>query len=91
MTANSPLAKVVVTLLLLVGSVIFLFPLSRERFQGMWSELSGNSYAQAIAGAWLGVTVLIPTVMQTKVAWYLNPFYPLFALLVGRTFAQGFV
>jgi 4-amino-4-deoxy-L-arabinose transferase-like glycosyltransferase len=77
--------------LIAAGVVIVLFPLSRERFRGMWNELSGNSYAQAIAGAWLGVTVLIPTIMQTKVAWYLNPFYPLFALLVGRTFAQGFV
>ena len=37
------------------------------------------------------MTVLIPTLMQTKLAWYLNPFYPLFALLVGRTFAQGFL
>jgi len=70
---------------------IVLFPMSRARFRGLWPELSGNSYAQAIAGAWLGATVLIPTMMQTKVAWYLNPFYPLFALLVGRMFAQGFV
>jgi hypothetical protein len=70
---------------------VVLFPLSRERFRALLPELAGNSYAQAIAGAWLGVTVLIPTMMQTKVAWYLNPFYPLFALLVGRTFAQGFV
>jgi 4-amino-4-deoxy-L-arabinose transferase-like glycosyltransferase len=77
--------------LIAAAVAIFLFPLSRERFRRLWSEFSGNSYAQAIAGAWLGVTVLIPTMMQTKVAWYLNPFYPLFALLVGRTFAQGFV
>ena len=77
----------------LVAAVValLLLPLSRERFRRMWPELPGNPYAQAIAGAWLGVTVLIPTLMQTKVAWYLNPFYPLFALLVGRTFAQGFV
>ena len=77
--------------LIATAVTILLFPLSRERFRRMWSELSGNSYAQTIAGAWLGVTVLIPTMMQTKLAWYLNPFYPLFALLVGRTFAQGFV
>jgi 4-amino-4-deoxy-L-arabinose transferase-like glycosyltransferase len=69
---------------------VFLLPLSRERFRRLWSELSGDHYAQAIAGAWLGVTVLIPTMMQTKLAWYLNPFYPLFALVVGRTLAQGF-
>ena len=77
--------------LLAVAVAVFLLPLSRERFRRMWGELSGNPHAQAIGGAWLGVTVLIPTMMQTKLAWYLNPFYPLFALLVGRTLVQGFV
>lgn len=74
-----------------VAVALFLFPLSRERFRRMVGELRGNHYEQAIAGAWLGVTVLIPTMMQTKVAWYLNPFYPLFALIVGRVLADGFV
>ncbi len=76
--------------LLAVVVALLLLPLSRQRFRHMWSELAGNPYGQAIAGAWLGVTVLIPTLMQTKLAWYLNPFYPLFGLMVGRTFAQGF-
>ena len=30
--------------------------------------------------AWAAVTLLLPTLMQTKLPWYLNPFYPLFAL-----------
>jgi len=77
--------------LLAVAAAIVLFPVTRARFRQLGAELQGNPYAQAIAGAWLGVTVLIPTLMQTKVAWYLNPFYPLFALIVGRTLAQGFV
>ena len=77
--------------LLAVAVAVVLFPLSRERFRQLWGELHGDPPAQAIAGAWLGVTVLIPTLMQTKLAWYLNPFYPLFALIVGRTLAQGFV
>jgi len=76
--------------LIAVVVALLLLPLSRRRFRDMWSELHGEPYLQALAGAWLGVTVLIPTLMQTKVAWYLNPFYPLFALMVGRTFAQGF-
>ena len=77
--------------LLAVAAALVLFPLTRARFRQWGAELQGNHYAQAVAGAWLGVTVLIPTLMQTKVAWYLNPFYPLFALIVGRTLAQGFV
>ena len=77
----------------LIATVVALclLPLSRPRFRHMWSELIGQRYLQSLAGAWLGATVLIPTLMQTKLAWYLNPFYPLFALLVGRTFAQGFL
>jgi hypothetical protein len=32
--------------------------------------------------------LLLPTLVQTKVVWYLNPFYPLFAILVGSTLAN---
>jgi len=32
---------------------------------------------------WGAVTFLVPTIMQTKVPWYLNPFYPLFGVVVG--------
>ncbi|MEI6669166.1 MAG: glycosyltransferase family 39 protein [Acidobacteriota bacterium] len=37
----------------------------------------------ALVGCWAGATLLIPSIMQTKLAWYLNPFYPLFAIGVG--------
>lgn len=36
--------------------------------------------------AWCAVTLLVPTVMRTRVAWYLNPFYPWLALAVGLLF-----
>jgi 4-amino-4-deoxy-L-arabinose transferase-like glycosyltransferase len=32
---------------------------------------------------WAGFTLLVPTAMQTKLPWYLNPFYPVFAATVG--------
>ena len=69
---------------------VWLFPVTRERLRCVWHELRGDRYRQATVGAWAFATLAIPTVMQTKVAWYLNPFYPLFALIVGRLFAQGF-
>jgi 4-amino-4-deoxy-L-arabinose transferase-like glycosyltransferase len=43
-----------------------------------------------ICGSWIGVTLVIPTLMQTKLAWYLTPFFPAFALLVALTFTHGF-
>ena len=33
--------------------------------------------------SWAVATLAVPTAMQTRLAWYLTPFYPLFALLVG--------
>jgi 4-amino-4-deoxy-L-arabinose transferase-like glycosyltransferase len=33
--------------------------------------------------AWTIATLVLPSAMQTRLAWYLNPFYPLFALLVS--------
>ncbi len=33
-----------------------------------------------LLGAWAGTTLLIPSVMATRLAWYLDPFYPVFAI-----------
>jgi 4-amino-4-deoxy-L-arabinose transferase-like glycosyltransferase len=37
-----------------------------------------------LLAVWAGATLLIPSVMATKLAWYLDPFYPVFA--IGVTF-----
>jgi len=43
--------------------------------------------------AWVGVTLVMPTVMATKLPWYLNPFYPVcaigIAVLLGRAFTRA--
>jgi hypothetical protein len=38
---------------------------------------------------WAALTFAVPSVMQTKVAWYLNPFYPMFALGLGWLLKTG--
>jgi 4-amino-4-deoxy-L-arabinose transferase-like glycosyltransferase len=76
--------------LLAAVATLLLVPMTRERLRCLWHELQGDRYHRATIAAWAAVTLAIPTLMQTKVAWYLNPFYPLFALVVGRIFAQGF-
>lgn len=40
--------------------------------------------------AWAAITFLVPTIMRTKLAWYLNPFYPVFALAIGWLIVRGF-
>ena len=42
-----------------------------------------------IVAIWAGVTFLVPTVMSTKLPWYLNPFYPAFALATAWALSRG--
>jgi 4-amino-4-deoxy-L-arabinose transferase-like glycosyltransferase len=42
-----------------------------------------------LAGAWAAIALLIPTLMRTKLSWYLNSFYPPFALAVGWLFVRA--
>jgi hypothetical protein len=42
-----------------------------------------------VVGWWWWVAVLVPSIMQTKAAWYINPFYPTFALAVGAVLQYG--
>jgi 4-amino-4-deoxy-L-arabinose transferase len=76
--------------LLAAVAVLWLLPMTRQRLRCLVDDIRGDRDRRAILMAWLGATVAIPTLMQTKLAWYLNPFYPLFALVIGRIFAQGF-
>jgi hypothetical protein len=43
-----------------------------------------------VIGIWAAVTALVPTLMATKLAWYLDPFYPVFAVAVASVIAAGF-
>lgn len=38
---------------------------------------------------WGSLTLLVPTAMSTKLGWYLNPFYPAFAIAVGGVLVWG--
>jgi len=42
-----------------------------------------------LIGTWAALTLLIPTLMRTKLSWYLNSFYPPFAVVVACVFAAG--
>jgi 4-amino-4-deoxy-L-arabinose transferase-like glycosyltransferase len=44
----------------------------------------------AIIGWWVALTLVVPSLMQTKLPWYLNPLYPMFALGVGAALRYGF-
>jgi 4-amino-4-deoxy-L-arabinose transferase-like glycosyltransferase len=69
---------------------LLLFPRSWRRLRDLSPDTDTNRYLRVLAGSWLGLTLVLPTLMQTKVAWYLNPFFPLFALMIGCLVSAGF-
>ena len=58
----------------------------RERVIPFWQ---GDDGLGVLMGSWAGVTLLVPTVMRTKLPWYLNPFYPVFALGIAWLLVKG--
>lgn len=59
-----------------------LYPVARR---AVWQRLAfwrGGDRA-TILGAWSVITLVVPTLMRTKLPWYINPFYPVFALAVA--------
>ncbi len=76
--------------LLAAAAALVLFPISWRRIRASLSEDAAGRYRWIVAGSWVAVTLVIPTLMRTKVAWYLNPFFPIFAVLVGGAIARGF-
>lgn len=67
---------------LLAGvAALVLFPIPWQRVRDrLMSLCHGDDGLGVLLGSWAGITFLIPTVMRTKLPWYLNPFYPVFAL-----------
>jgi 4-amino-4-deoxy-L-arabinose transferase-like glycosyltransferase len=51
--------------------------------RALWDSFRQRQPTIVLLTAWGFGTFLLPTLVQTKLFWYLNPFYPLFALLVA--------
>jgi hypothetical protein len=59
-----------------------------------WTRRSADDATQhtrRVLIAWAATTFTIPMLMQTKVPWYLNPLYPVFALTVGLVIRRALV
>jgi 4-amino-4-deoxy-L-arabinose transferase-like glycosyltransferase len=66
-----------------------LFPVSRAQFRSMGGALRTGAGPLPVLAAWGAVAFAIPTLMSTKLAWYLHPFYPVFAIAVGALLAHA--
>ena len=71
------------------GLAWLLFPVARDRFSALNRSLRSGGGPVCLLASWGIVAFVIPTVMTTKLAWYLHPFYPLFAVMVGSILANA--
>jgi 4-amino-4-deoxy-L-arabinose transferase-like glycosyltransferase len=74
----------------LVTAAVLLVALAVSRRDRQPLRLPVDRDMRVLLGVWAGATLLVPTLMATKLPWYLNPFYPLFAVAVAATIAAGF-
>ena len=56
---------------------------------GMLWRWLGASPARSLMPAWLVAGIGLPTLMSTKLSWYLNPFFPLLAMAVAAAVWHG--
>jgi 4-amino-4-deoxy-L-arabinose transferase-like glycosyltransferase len=75
--------------LLAAGLAWLLYPVARERLRALRVALRSGSGPIPVVAGWGLVTLLIPTLMQTKLPWYLHAFYPVFAIGAGAVLAQA--
>jgi 4-amino-4-deoxy-L-arabinose transferase-like glycosyltransferase len=60
-----------------------LAPIPWSRLRARIASALNDEEGSPLLVAWAASTLLIPTLMRTKLPWYLNTFYPLFALIVA--------
>ena len=74
----------------LVTAVILLLVLVLSRRDRQPVRLPLDRDIRMLLGVWGGAALLVPTLMATRLPWYLNPFYPIFAIAVGAIVAASF-
>jgi 4-amino-4-deoxy-L-arabinose transferase-like glycosyltransferase len=75
---------------LLAGAVAWLMlPRPRAILRRLVEACRSTDTTAAIVLVWAIVTLIIPTLMATKLPWYLNPFYPVFALGTSWLIVRG--
>jgi 4-amino-4-deoxy-L-arabinose transferase-like glycosyltransferase len=72
------------------GTVAWLmFPIPWSRLRSWLTFWRGGDPFKLVVGCWVIIALLMPTLIRTKLSWYLNPFYPAFALVTGAVFVHG--
>jgi 4-amino-4-deoxy-L-arabinose transferase-like glycosyltransferase len=64
---------------------------SRRQWREWLFFWRSDAPAKVVVGCWALVALAVPTLMQTKVTWYLDPFYPVFALGIAVVLRHALV
>jgi 4-amino-4-deoxy-L-arabinose transferase-like glycosyltransferase len=75
--------------LIAAAAAWLLFPVPRARLRSVAASLRTGTGTLPVLASWALVAFVIPTLMVTKLAWYLHPFYPVFAIAVGALLAHA--
>jgi 4-amino-4-deoxy-L-arabinose transferase-like glycosyltransferase len=76
---------------LIAGAVaLVLVPIPWQRMMDRLAPVwRGDDRLGVLLCSWAGMTFLIPSVMRTKLPWYLNAFYPVFAVGIAWILVRG--
>jgi 4-amino-4-deoxy-L-arabinose transferase-like glycosyltransferase len=77
--------------LLAIAVALACGPLVAHQWRPRFRRSPARSGLRVVLAAWVAITLLVPTLMQTKLPWYLNPFYPAFALGSAWLLSQSLV
>ena len=66
-----------------------LFRIPWARLRAAVAGTSESPSPGSLLVVWAVIALLVPTLMETKLQWYLHTFYPVFAIGVGAIFAHG--
>jgi 4-amino-4-deoxy-L-arabinose transferase-like glycosyltransferase len=66
-----------------------LYPVPLARLRSLVQRDSARTPGASLLVVWAAMALLMPTVIRTKLPWYLNSFYPAFAVVVGGVIAQA--
>lgn len=70
--------------------ILVLYPLSRASIRALVSAGDRTRLPARLLIVWGAAAILVPTIVRTKVDWYLHPFYPVFAIAAGALFVSAF-
>jgi 4-amino-4-deoxy-L-arabinose transferase-like glycosyltransferase len=73
-----------------VAVAVLFPPASWASFRRSLAFWRSDDDLKVLMGWWIAIALIVPSLMQTKLPWYVNPLYPALAIGVGAALSYGF-